>query len=160
MLKSDRHCRQRRSHGEFQKLCTRSRVSDTACRFATADPCRIPLQRNRGTSRHPKRRTRCGRGPRIPAHPAAEQRATARAPSGAVRAWSIFENNPSWYSKVTLLYTDATILQRRLQVSKRMVLQLAVIAITAILMASMAGIQGQVAPQTVAIDPDDIGGVV
>src|SRR6266487_1949168 len=44
--------------------------------------------------------------------------------------------------------------------SKRMVVQLAAIALAAILLASMAGVQGQVAPQAVAIDNDDIGGVV
>src|SRR5438477_3372059 len=44
--------------------------------------------------------------------------------------------------------------------SKRMVVQLAAIALAAILLASMAGMQGQVAPQAVAIDNDDIGGVV
>src|SRR5215470_19426177 len=45
--------------------------------------------------------------------------------------------------------------------SKKMYLQAAVVAFAAILIASMAGIQqGQVAPQAVAIDPDDIGGVV
>ena len=45
--------------------------------------------------------------------------------------------------------------------SKKMYLQIAVVAFAAILIASMAGVQqGQVAPQAVAIDPDDIGGVV
>src|SRR5256885_252189 len=44
--------------------------------------------------------------------------------------------------------------------SKRMVVQLAAIALAAILLASMAGVQGQVAPRAVAIDNDDIGGVV
>src|SRR5215470_11197415 len=45
--------------------------------------------------------------------------------------------------------------------SKKMYLQAAVVAFAAILIASMAGIQqGQVAPQAVAIDGDDIGGVV
>ncbi len=45
--------------------------------------------------------------------------------------------------------------------SKKMYLQIAVVALAAILIASMAGVQqGQVAPQAVAIDPDDIGGVV
>src|SRR5438477_7555503 len=44
--------------------------------------------------------------------------------------------------------------------SKRMVVQLAAIALAAILVVSLAGVQGQVAPQAVAIDNDDIGGVV
>src|SRR6478672_13528469 len=45
--------------------------------------------------------------------------------------------------------------------SKRMYLQIAVVAFAAVLIASMAGVQqGQVAPQAVALDPDDIGGVV
>jgi hypothetical protein len=41
-----------------------------------------------------------------------------------------------------------------------MIFQLAVVAFSAILLASLAGVQGQVAPQAVAIDNDDIGGVV
>src|SRR5215831_1916132 len=45
--------------------------------------------------------------------------------------------------------------------SRRMYLRVAVIAVAAILMASLARVQqGQVAPPTVAIDDDDIGGVV
>src|SRR5216117_2694652 len=44
--------------------------------------------------------------------------------------------------------------------SKRMVVQLGAIAVAAVMLASMAGVQGQVAPQAVAIDNDDIGGVV
>src|SRR5215467_1983663 len=45
--------------------------------------------------------------------------------------------------------------------SRKMVLQVAVVAFAAVLIASLTGVQqGQVAPQAVAIDPDDIGGVV
>ena len=45
--------------------------------------------------------------------------------------------------------------------SKRVYVQLAVITFAAIMVASLAGIQqGQVAPQAVTIDNDDIGGVV
>src|SRR6516162_639781 len=45
--------------------------------------------------------------------------------------------------------------------SRRMYLKIAVIAVAAILVASAGSVhQGQVAPQTVAIDNDDIGGVV
>src|SRR5499426_1564192 len=44
---------------------------------------------------------------------------------------------------------------------KRMYLQLAVIAFAAAMVVSLAGVQGQVAPQAaVAVDNDDIGGVV
>src|SRR5262249_41913278 len=44
---------------------------------------------------------------------------------------------------------------------KTMYLQLAVIAFAAAMVVSLAGVQGQVAPQaTVAVDSDDIGGVV
>src|SRR5262245_49859617 len=44
---------------------------------------------------------------------------------------------------------------------KRMYLQLAVIAFAAAMVVSLAGVQGQVAPQAaVAVDKDDIGGVV
>src|SRR5438093_13319869 len=45
--------------------------------------------------------------------------------------------------------------------TRRSYVQLAAIVFAAIMVASLAGVQqGQVAPQTVAIDPDDIGGVV
>src|SRR5882724_11930693 len=45
--------------------------------------------------------------------------------------------------------------------TRRSYVQLAAIAVAVIMVASLAGVQqGQVAPQTVAIDPDDIGGVV
>src|SRR5258705_140651 len=45
--------------------------------------------------------------------------------------------------------------------SRKLYVQLAVIAFAAVMMASLAGVQeSQVAPQTVAIDTDDIGGVV
>jgi hypothetical protein len=45
--------------------------------------------------------------------------------------------------------------------SRKMVLQVAAVAFAAVLIASLTGVQqGQVAPQAVAIDPDDIGGVV
>ena len=44
---------------------------------------------------------------------------------------------------------------------KRMYVQLAVVAFAVIMVLSLAGVQGQVAPQAaVAIDNDDIGGVV
>ena len=45
--------------------------------------------------------------------------------------------------------------------ARRMYLKIAVIAVAAILVASAGSVhQGQVAPQPVAIDNDDIGGVV
>src|ERR1700674_5741144 len=44
--------------------------------------------------------------------------------------------------------------------SRKTYIQLAAIAFAAIMLASMAGMQGQVAPAAVAIDNDDIGGVV
>src|SRR5437870_9964823 len=45
--------------------------------------------------------------------------------------------------------------------TRRSYVQLAAIVFAVIMVASLAGVQqGQVAPQTVAIDPDDIGGVV
>src|SRR5262245_26735659 len=44
--------------------------------------------------------------------------------------------------------------------SKRAYVQFAVIAFIAVMVATLAGVQGQVAPATVAVDNDDIGGVV
>src|SRR2546425_7078760 len=44
--------------------------------------------------------------------------------------------------------------------SRRFYFQLAAIAFAVIMVVSLAGVQGQVAPQAVAIDNDDIGGVV
>src|SRR5262249_34154249 len=43
---------------------------------------------------------------------------------------------------------------------KRVYVQLAVVAFAVTMVLSLAGVQGQVAPQAVAIDNDDIGGVV
>jgi len=44
--------------------------------------------------------------------------------------------------------------------SRKVYVSLAVIAFAVVMVASMAGVQGQVAPATVAVDNDDIGGVV
>src|SRR5213596_2299220 len=44
--------------------------------------------------------------------------------------------------------------------TKRFYLRFAAIAFAAIMVASLAGVHGQVAPQAVTVDNDDIGGVV
>src|SRR5262245_50749755 len=44
--------------------------------------------------------------------------------------------------------------------SKRAYVQRAVIAVIAVMIGLLAGVQGQVAPAAVAVDNDDIGGVV